>query len=32
MSKAREMEDELLGGNTGDVAEAFRTITSVVVE
>ena len=31
-SKARELENELLSENSGDVAEAFRAITSMVVE
>ncbi len=31
-SKAREMENLALGENSGDVAEAFRAITSMVVE
>lgn len=31
-SKAREMENEALGDNSSDLAEAFRAITSMVVE
>jgi len=31
-SKAREMENLALGENSGDVANAFRAITSMVVE
>lgn len=30
--KARDIENELLGENSSDVAEAFRAITSMVVE
>lgn len=30
--QAREMEDNLLGETTGDVADAFRAITAMVVE
>ena len=31
-SRARELENELLGENGSDLAEAFRAITSMVVE
>ena len=31
-SAAREMEKEVLKGNTTDAAEAYRAITSMVVE
>lgn len=31
-SEAKRMENELLGENSSDVAEAFRAITSMVVE
>jgi hypothetical protein len=31
-SRAQELENELLGDNSSDVAEAFRAITSMVVE
>ncbi|GEM_PF-1181103 len=31
-SRVREMENELLGENSSDLAEAFRAITSMVVE
>ena len=31
-SKARELEDQALSGDSSDVAEAFRAITSMVVE
>jgi len=31
-SKAREMENSLLGDNVSDIAEAFRAITSLIVE
>tara|TARA_B100000745_G_scaffold138603_1_gene90551 strand:- start:1757 stop:1897 length:141 start_codon:yes stop_codon:yes gene_type:complete len=31
-SKARELEDQALSGDSSDVADAFRAITSMVVE
>jgi len=31
-NKAREMENVALGSNSSDVAEAFKAITSMVVE
>jgi len=31
-SKAQELENDLLGEHSNDVADAFRAITSMVVE